>query len=81
MYIEKRLRHKLQIPFAIVLTGTINIFVGCSHLSDLPQTADAAFSLPDMPRKGNTLLETFTVRATLDEARKAAEYALASNNF
>jgi hypothetical protein len=37
--------------------------------------------LPDVPRRGNTLMETFTIKATLDEARKAAEYALASNSF
>jgi hypothetical protein len=65
----------------IAISISLTFLTGCSQLSDLPPTANAAFALPDVPRNGNTLLETFTVTATLNEAQKAAEYALASNNF
>jgi hypothetical protein len=57
------------------------LLAGCSQLSDLPPTANAAFALKDVPRSGNTLMETFTVKATVSDALKAAEYALASSDF
>jgi len=57
------------------------LFTGCSQLSDLPPTANAAFALKDAPGSGNTLMETFTVKATVSDALKAAEYALTSTGF
>lgn len=51
------------------------------QISDLPKTADAAFAVPDVARSGNTLVETVIVKASLSDAQKAAEYALASNRF
>lgn len=71
---------KMIVMFSVV-TVLLMQLTGCSQLIDLPKTSDAAFALPDVPRSGNTLLETFTVKATLSDAHKAAEYALASNNF
>jgi hypothetical protein len=55
--------------------------VDCSQINDLPRTADAAFALPDVGRSGTTLVQTFTVKATLNDAMKAAEYALTSTDF
>jgi hypothetical protein len=59
----------------------LGLLTGCSQLSDLPHTATAAFALKDAPRSGNTLMETFVVKATTGDALKAAEYALVSANF
>jgi hypothetical protein len=63
----------------IALAGIL--LTGCSQLSDLPTTANAAFALKDAPRSGNTLMETFTVKATVSDALTAAEYALISTDF
>lgn len=73
-------RHKHEVAKMIFVIFTV-LLAGCSQLNDLPKTADAAFALPDTPRAGNTLLETFIVQATLADAQKAAEYALVSNDF
>ncbi|HET8671207.1 MAG TPA: hypothetical protein VFM05_11435 [Candidatus Saccharimonadales bacterium] len=67
---------KLMLPLIFLL-----VIIGCSQLSDLPNTADSAFALRDVPRSGNTMMESVVARTTLTDAQKAAEYALLSNHF
>jgi hypothetical protein len=67
---------KTMLPLILLI-----LIVGCSQLSDLPNTAATAFALPDVPRSGSTMMETVVVKTTLTDAQKAAEYALSSNRF
>jgi hypothetical protein len=67
---------KIMLPLISLL-----LIIGCARLTDLPDTADTAFGLPDVPRSGNAMMETVVVRTTLTDAQKAAEYALLSNRF
>ena len=67
---------KIMLPLISLL-----LTIGCARLTNLPDTADTAFTLPDVPRSGNAMMETVVVRTTLTDAQKAAEYALLSTQF
>ena len=64
-----------------LLAAIFMLLMGCSQINDLPRSSEAAFALPDVPRNERTFMETFVVKATMSEAMKAAEQALAYTRF
>ena len=77
----KRTQHKTnrwnRIPFALIFV----LLIGCSQVNDLPLNPEAAFGLPDVPRNALTFMQTFVVKATMSDAMRAADEALAAINF
>jgi len=57
------------------------LLIGCSQVNDLPLTPEAAFGVPDVPRNARTFMRTFVVKATMSDAMRAADEALAAINF
>ena len=77
----KRTQHKTnrwnRIPFALIFV----LLIGCLQVNDLPLNPEAAFGLPDVPRNALTFMQTFVVKATMSDAMRAADEALAAIDF
>ena len=77
----KRTQHKTnrwnRNLFALIFV----LLIGCSQVNDLPLTPEAAFDVPDVPRNARTFMQTFVVKATMSDAMRAADEALAAINF
>ena len=63
--------------FAVIFV----LLTGCSQVNDLPLNPEAAFGLPDVPRNALTFMQTFVVKATMSDAMRAADEALAAIDF
>jgi len=57
------------------------LLIGCSQVNELPLTSEAAFALPDVPRNARMFTRTFVVKATISDAMRAADEALAAIRF
>jgi len=64
----------------ILLTSYL-LIAGCSQVSEIPRTTDAAFEFSDDGGSDTVLMRTITVKASLNVTRRAAEYALTANSF
>jgi hypothetical protein len=77
----KRTQQKTNFQNRNLLASIFVLLLGCSQVNELPLTPDAAFTLPDVPRNARTFMRTFVVKATMSEAMRAADEALAAINF
>lgn len=78
---SKRTPHDRRHGNQVLLTAIFMLLMGCSQMNDLPLSSEAAFALPEVPPNERTFMETFVVKATMSDAMRAAEQALASVRF
>ena len=70
----------IMMYLGILLTSCL-LIAGCSQVSQIPRTTDAAFEFSDDGGSDTVLMRTVTMKAPLNVTRRAAEYALTANNF
>lgn len=77
----KGMQHQRERWRQVVLAAIVALLVGCSQANHLPVSSEAAFAFPEVPPNERTFMQTFVVKATMNDAMKAAEQALAYNRF
>ena len=77
----KRTQQKTNLRNRNLFVSIFVLLIGCSQVNELPPNPDAAFTLPDVPRNARTFMQTFVVKATMSDAMRAADEALAAINF